>query len=201
VIVAVEGPSAAGKTTWAEMHAASGAVVREAVGLEPPHDVSVGDVAEFWAATHARRWAEAIRIEAELGIAVCDTDPLKLHYDYCLARLGRAPWDRFDAGVSVAAEAMARRRIGIVDVVLISVPDDETLRRQRRADPVRRRRNFELHRTLVPGLRDWYGALNRIDPGRVVWQFPSALPTPIERARYDPELFSSWMAQLPRPIT
>lgn len=199
VIVVVEGPSAAGKTTWVQSHGSAWAVA-ESAGPIPPPSGSVHELAAFWMAANSHRWTEALRLEAEHGVAVCDTDPLKLHYDYCLARVGHASWDRFDAGVSVAATAIAGRRIGIADVVVLNVPDDATLARQRDGDSSRRRGNFDLHRLLGPGLRDWYGALDEVDPGRVLLRFPSELPAQVERARYDSELFRTWMAHLPRVV-
>ena len=199
VIVVVEGPSAAGKTTWVQSHG-SVCAVAESAGLILPPNGSVHELAAFWMAANSHRWAEALRLEAQHGVAVCDTDPLKLRYDYCLARVGRASWDRFDAGVAAAATAIGERRIGIADVVVLNVPDDATLARQRDGDSSRRRRNFDLHRQLGPGLRDWYGALDEVDPGRVLRHFPSGLPAQVERARYDSELFHTWMAQLPRAV-
>ena len=198
MIVAVEGPSAAGKTTWAEQHGA-GRLVPETGALEPPDGIGVTELAEFWCEINARRWADAIRIEAEHGIAVCDTDPLKLHYDYCLARIGHAPWERFDAGIAAVAVAMKEQRLGVVDTVVLLIPDDDTLDRQMQGDPRRRRRNFGLHRRLAEPLRDWYSALERAEPGRVLWERPRSLPTPVERNRYDTELFRKWMTALPRP--
>jgi hypothetical protein len=132
---------------------------------------------------------------------VCDTDPLKLHYDYCLARVGAAPWDRFEAGVAMVATAIASRTLGIADIVLVHIPDDATLTRQRALDSTRNRRNFELHRRLGPALRDWYAVLDRLDPGRVMWQNPARVPPTVDRPRFDPDLFDAWMAQLPRRTT
>lgn len=200
MIIAVEGPSAAGKTTCAARLGGE-RVIAETGRLVPPAGLSGSNLAEFWSQVNARRWAAALAAEHETGLAVCDTDPLKLHYDYCLARVGAASWDRFDVGVVAATNAIGQRRVGIVDFVAVGLADDDTLERQRVADSTRRRRNFDLHRKLGPALRDWYEALDRLDPGRVVWTFPTALPALIERGRYDLDLFHAWIAELPRTST
>lgn len=198
MIVVVEGPSAAGKTTWCAAHGPDH-VVAETGPIEPPGTASDDDLARFWGEIGCGRWAEALRVEAERGLAVCDTDPLKLHHDDGLARLGLVPWDRFDAGVRWAAEAVAARRLGLADVVLVAVPDDGTLARRRDGDPTRTRRRFDLHRRLGPALRDWYATLDGLDPGRVGWEHPPELPPPVGRERYDADLFRAWMDRLPRP--
>jgi hypothetical protein len=200
VIIAVEGPSAAGKTTWCNAHVSEG-FVAETGRIEQPTELSDDGLARFWNRLNCHRWATAIEVETHYGLAVCDTDPLKLHYDYCLARVGVASWDRFEAGVAAAAEAVASCTLGIADIVLVNIPDDETLLQQRASDPTRSRRNFDLHRRLGPALRDWYDILDRLDPGRVMWAYPSAVPNAVERDRYDTHLFEVWMAQLPRPTT
>lgn len=55
-----------------------------------------------------------------------------------------------------------------------------------------------MNRQLGPALRDWYAALDHLDPGRVVWGFPSTVPEVVPRDRYDLGLFSAWMTELPR---
>ena len=197
MIVVVEGPSAAGKTTWCAAHG-SDTVIAETGRIALPSVSSDHEVARFWSDVNCRRWAEALRVENERGLAVCDTDPLKLHYDCCLARIGSVSWERFEAGVAAAADAMASHQMGVADVMLVEISDDETLARQRASDPTRGRRNFDLHRRLGPALRDWCEALARLDPGRVSWQYPHEVtPTPASD-RYDTDLFGSWMEQLPR---
>ena len=198
MIVVVEGPSAAGKTAWSTDHGA-GNVVPETGGVELPVDLADESLGEFWTDMNCRRWAQAVAVEAERGVAVCDTDPLKLHYDYCLAAVGAATWRRFEVGVSLTMQAISDRRLGIADMFLVSIPSDEVLERQRAFDSTRRRRNFDLHRRLVPSLRDWYATLDRLDPGRVHWEYPQHLPVPICRERHDADLFRRWMADLPRP--
>ena len=197
MIVVVEGPSAAGKTTWCTAHG-SDSVIAETDRIKLPAVSSDHELARFWSDVNCRRWAQALRVENERGLAVCDTDPLKLHYDYCLARIGSASWERFEAGVAVAAEAIASHQLGVADVMLVNIADDVTLARQRNSDPTRSWRNFDLHGRLGPGLRDWYETLDRLDPGRVSWQYPPEVPPTAVRDRYDTDFFGSWMEQLPR---
>ena len=40
-------------------------------------------------------------------------------------------------------------------------------------DTTRRRRNFDLHVQLVSRLRDWYHAVEQLDPRRVRWELPA----------------------------
>lgn len=46
---------------------------------------------------------------------------------------------------------------------------------QREGDSTRRRRHFDLHARLVDPLAEWYAAVDRLDPGRVLHGFPAAL--------------------------
>ena len=151
MIIVVEVPSAAGKSTWCSAHG-SKHVVAETGRIEPPAESSDDGLAGFWNDLNCRRWATAAHVETLYGLAVCDSDPLKLHYDYCLARVGAASWDRFDSGVARAAEAITSRTLGIADIVLVNIPDDETLLQRRSSDATRSRRNFDLHRRLGPAL-------------------------------------------------
>src|SRR5687768_8903068 len=166
MIVVVEGISAAGKTTWCARHA--GRVVPELAALAPPSE-EPQVLAEFWTSAHCRRWAEAERIEAGEGIAYCDTDPLKLHYTWCLWRAGHGSRAQWDAAVRAHRAAIESRRLGFADVVVFLEPDDATVRSQKEADGARRRRNFELHSRIGPALREWYEMIEAARPGRVRW--------------------------------
>lgn len=99
-------------------------MVAEIARIEPPAAASDGVLARFWNDVDCRRWAEALEVESESGLAICDTDPLKLHYGYCLARIGVASWDRFEAGVAAATDSVGSCRLGIADLVLVSIPDE-----------------------------------------------------------------------------
>lgn len=72
VIVVVEGVSAVGKTTWCATHG-SGNVVAETGPIEPPAGLGDHEHAQFWHGVNCGRWAEAMTVEAECGLAICDT--------------------------------------------------------------------------------------------------------------------------------
>jgi hypothetical protein len=199
VIVVVEGPSAAGKTSWLARWPPDEVIPEHGRVVVPPDRFA--DEAVFWSEMNAARWAQALAVEARAGHALCDGDPLKLSYDYCLARIGELPWSRFDSGVAACSEAIRDRRLGIADAIFCSIPDEATLAARRAGDTSRRRRNFDVNRRLGPALADWYRALDDIDPGRVHWAFPEQVPVGIPGARYDDGLFARWMARLPRPST
>ena len=68
VILVVEGPSAAGKTTWVSQWDPQ-LMVAEHRGIEPPPG-SATETAQFWADLNASRWARALVVEPK--ILICD---------------------------------------------------------------------------------------------------------------------------------
>src|SRR5215207_2766245 len=184
VVTVVEGPSAAGKTTWLQRSVPPAQVVSEHGHVERPAE-GVADEATFWADLNAERWRQAMAIEAASTRAFCDGDPLKLHYDYCLARIGLLPWERFDRGAEACRSAIRAHRLGIADLVVCSIPDAATLDERKQADDIRRRSNFAVNRRLGPALHDWYSTLEQLDPGRIRWTFPTVIPDLPPRARFD----------------
>jgi hypothetical protein len=89
MIVAIEGPSAVGKTTWCRTHAPK--FVKEAPpDLDAP-DLFADpiDVANFWARFNSGLWQSALRIERQEGIAVCDSDPFHLYFSFLYGRQER----------------------------------------------------------------------------------------------------------------
>lgn len=158
--------------------------------------------ATYWAEVNAQRWVRALELEADSGVAVCDSDPLKLHYSWCLAAIGAAPFSRFEQEVVAVRHQFAQRRLGFADVVLLSLPGTPQLMRQRHGDPTRRRRNFELHVRLAEPLSEWYDAVDRLDPGRVRRGYPSSLELahlpPPRPDRDNPCLLDGLLDELPR---
>jgi hypothetical protein len=159
VIVAVDGPAASGRTAWCR---------RLHPGFVPDESRDV------------ERWAAAVAHEQERGIAVCDTDPIRLHYQYGLFRLGaidRLAWRREAARVR---QAVGREQLGFVDLVLVSQPEDECT---------------DLQGRLRPTLLQWYEALEELDPGHLRFGLPDELPQgQARRNRHSVELLDLLIA-------
>jgi len=192
VIIVVEGPTAAGKTTWATVHAGAALVTEAMPAAERPMDPS--DRALFWAQIGAARWQQAVAAEQRAGIAVCDTDPLKLHYSWSLWRIGAGSESAFLEQAGAYREMVAQSRIGFAEAYFVSIPDSQTLEGRRSQDTTRRRRNFSLHARLGEPLREWYAALDELRPGSVRWSFPDegiGEYADAAGARYDLETFDA----------
>jgi hypothetical protein len=174
VIVAVEGATASGKTTWCRTHHP---------GFVPENEGSDA------------RWAAAIAHEQERGLAVCDTDPLKLHNQFGLYRLGaidRLAWRREAARVR---RWIGREKVGFADLVLVATVEEDELRRRRDADATRGRHRFDLHVRLGGPLQQWYEALDTLEPGHVLFGLPDELPAAKQRpSRFSVELFDLLIA-------
>ena len=201
MIVVVEGPSGAGKTTWCRTHAGAQALL-EAL---PDHATVPSEpraAARFWVERNVARWDEVLAREARDGLVVVDTDPFKLHYVWTLYRTGQIGEGEWTMQRDAAREAFAAGRYALADLFLVSNVDDATLRARRDADPSRTRRNFERHVLLRDALLRWYGAIDRLEPGRVVFGLPAGGITPDlvakgkRRTRSGLELFDTLMNEL-----
>jgi hypothetical protein len=173
MIVVVEGISAAGKTTWCHKHAAELTVPETGPRDDAPDPLldPVG-AARFWVEQSECRWTTACAIERSRGLAVCDTDPLKLHYVWSLWKVGVAS-ERYWSEERVATrDAIANGRLGFADIHLVKRINPQLARQQRDADPTRSRRNFELHVKLRNPLMAWYRAIEKTLPGAVIWNLP-----------------------------
>jgi hypothetical protein len=202
VIIVVEGPSAAGMSTWVAAHARPATVYCEARGgPAPDRALDPAGAAAHWAAISAARWHAAEQAEQHTGTAVCDTDPLKLHYVWSLWQTGHASHRQWHAELTTTRQLFAQHRLGIADLILIEIPDPATLAARRQADPTRRRRNFGLHAQLAGPLRDWYHAVAQLDPSRVRWELPATGISGIAlRPRPDrtgTDVFDTLISQLP----
>lgn len=119
-----------------------------------------------------RRWQAACAIERSRGVAVCDTDPIKLHYIWSLWQIGVAAERVWQAEHVANRAAIAAGRIGLADAYLVNPIDPRRARQQPDGDPTRSRRNFELHVKLLGPLMTWYRALDAVLPGAVTWGLP-----------------------------
>jgi nicotinamide riboside kinase len=173
VIVVVEGPSTAGKTTWIARHREDAPVISEDAGGFPA-GVASGQlaVADYWAEVNASRWAMAVEAEHRAQIVLCDTDPFKLHYAWSLWRTGHASGSQWRAAREANRRMFAESRLGVADMILVSIPDPVILAQHKARDSRRTRRNFDLHRQLSEPLREWYHAVSLLDPLRVHWSHP-----------------------------
>ncbi|MEM7703781.1 MAG: hypothetical protein AAF251_17730 [Pseudomonadota bacterium] len=172
MIVVVEGISAAGKSTYARSLGAATWVPEFAEqGTPPGPDRPAQERAAYWIAHNERRFARALEVEAEHGYAICDTDPFKSHYDWCMARAGFASMDIFEAAMPMARESFAAGRLGYADLYMVKRIAPEVARRQKEGDPTRTRRRFDMHLALQPHLMAWFEALAQVLPGRVEFAF------------------------------
>ena len=200
MIVVVEGVSAAGKTAWCARHAI--ATVPELTPITQPNGDAAA-VAQIWTEAHCGRWREAERIELKYGTAYCDTDPLKLHYPWCLWQLGYASMEGWTAAVAATRAAINARMLGLADTVLFLEPDPSVVRRQKENDPTRRRGNFERHLQLGSALRAWYEIIERLSPNRVIWhgeRVKEVVRVPSRADRFSIELFEEIVATAARRI-
>jgi len=177
VIIVVEGPSGAGKTTWCRTHGGRYALLESL----PDHATVPTDpqaAARFWVDRNVARWDEVLEREARDGLVAVDTDPFKLHYVWTLFRTGQVSEIEWTMQRDAARDAFASGRYALADVILVADVDVATLRARREADPLRSRRNFERHVLLRDALLRWYRAIDRLEPGRVVFGLPANGLTP-----------------------
>jgi hypothetical protein len=171
VIVVVEGPSGAGKTTWSRRYGGPHALLEalpdhSSVPTEPKAE------ARFWVERNVARWREVLERERRDGLVIVDTDPFKLHFAWTLWPTGRATESSWLAQRDAAREAFAAGRYALADAFLVSDIDSATLRARRDADATRTRRNFETHVTLRDSLLRWYTVIDTLEPGRVRFGLP-----------------------------
>lgn len=204
MIVVVEGPSAAGKTTWTARHCDPAVIVAETSAAEaaaaPDQREHPQAAARFWARLNSARWEQARRTEEAHGIAVCDTDPFKLHYAWTLWRTGHANRGHWATALEASRPAFDEGRLGLADLILVTIPGQDALIRRRDGDQSRRRRNFDLHVQLAPALAEWYRAIERLDPARVIWHLPpEGLPGRVSprEPRSGSQLLDALLAHLP----
>ena len=175
MIIAIEGPSAAGKTTWCRRFAADRMIPERSKreGALAPDQVADPDgCARYWIVNNAQRWSKAQQIATERGWVACDTDPFKLHFSWTQWTLGEGSLEYWTAAKEFCRDAFGARQLGIADVVMYADVNEATLRAQKAGDLTRTRSRHDLHIRLAPALRRWYEAIDRLEPGRVRYQLP-----------------------------
>ncbi|HEV8656376.1 MAG TPA: hypothetical protein VGR85_12785 [Candidatus Limnocylindria bacterium] len=201
MIVVVEGPSGAGKTTWCRRHGGAFALLEEL----PDHATVPTDPEEqahYWVDRNVARWKQVLERERRDGLVVVDVDPFKLHYVWTLWRTGQVPQVEWDLQREASRAAFSSGDYALADLYLVSDIDAATLRARRDADTTRTRRGFERHILLIDSLLRWYRAIDDLEPGRVRFQLPAAGLTPDllaigpRRVRSGAELFERLLACL-----
>lgn len=169
MIVAIEGPSAAGKTTWCRTHCGN-AWVQEA-----PYHISAPDlyadpvaVARFWVKHNSSSWQVALDLESAQGIAVCDGDPFHLYFAWSLWKAGALDGALFQVERELYSEAFERRLMGFADLVLWLEAPEAELRRRAKNDNLRPRKRHEIYLALIPWMKRWFEARERALPGSVL---------------------------------
>lgn len=139
-------------------------------------------------------------MERTKGLAVCDTDPLKLHFSWGLWHVGEAREGEWLAQLAFTREAIRNRRLGFADRYVFKMIDSQVAQQQRDRDTAKPRPNFGLHLRLHTSLVRWYQTIAKVMPERLVWELPQSLP-PIEATasphRYDLALFDMFVSLLP----
>ncbi len=201
MILAIEGPSAAGKTTWCQTHCAN-SWVQEAPYHIPAPDLYADptEVGQFWVKHNAASWQHALELEREHGVAVCDGDPFHLYFAWSLWKAGALDGTLFEVERKLYTEAFEARQVGFVDLVLwLEAPDDE-LRRRAKNDNNRRRKRHEIYLSLVPWMKTWFDARERLLPASVLPLCTDLgleqLPAVALSQRYDVDVLEKMMVLL-----
>lgn len=199
MIIVIEGMSAAGKTTWCKAQEQC-AVVWETFPEDRDKKAAYGiETAQYWTDWNKKRWAEAIAIEMQSSLAICDTDPLKLHYCWALWQIGQGSREQWEMQRDATRAAIADRSLGFADYVFVKPMEEHIVRRQRELDP-RVRDRFEVHLQMQGSLIAWYQALQKVTPERVVFEHPESLNAEgfsLSRERYSMKQFDRFVSLLP----
>ena len=173
MIIVVEGISAAGKTTYSRRFGEPFCVSEfEAEGAIPGMQDAPRVHAEYWLQHNIRRFRAALAIEAERGFAICDTEPFKSHFDWCMVRAGFKSMEVFHEAMPLARAAIAAGEIGFADRYLVKHIEPDVACAQKEGDKTRSRRRWDMHLALQPHLIAWFEALAGVIPDRVQFQWP-----------------------------
>lgn len=205
MIVVVEGISAAGKTTWCRSHGAPYLIPETFPADRKAQPLTGIATAQYWTDWNAKRWSDALQREREKGCAICDTDPLKLHYSWCLCRVGELPKCQWELQLQATRRAFLEKRLGFADAYFVKVIDPLIAKQQCDGDTSRVRNRFDLHVRLQPFLIQWYARLDNAVGRRVWWTLPDdGLPTDAilnNELRYDIGVFDRFVSSLEAKAT
>ena len=118
MIVVVEGPSGAGKTTWCRRYGGPYALL-EALPDHPSVPTKPEAAARFWVERNVARWTEVLERERRDGLVIVDTDPFKLHYVWTLWQTGRTGESSWLMQRDAAREAFTAGRYALADAFLV----------------------------------------------------------------------------------
>lgn len=121
-----------------------------------------------------KRWRDAVDADARGETVVLDGDPFKLYYSWAAWRVGLVPDNEWRRTRADTRERFVAGDYGVADLVLFADPGLEELKRRKEHDQTRTRRNFEQSTRMRPFFIEWYQAVERLSPGRVLWQLPAA---------------------------
>jgi len=179
-------------------------VSAEYSGTGPPPGAGGLATSRYWAEANAARWAAAVNAEQRAPLVLCDCDPFKLCYTWSLWRIGHTAAGEWRAARDASRRMFAANRLGVADLILVSIPDQDVLAARRHADKTRTRRNFDLHRRLAEPIREWYQAVSELDAAaeRVRWLHPPNGTDELARVgsrahRSGTDLFDRLIALLP----
>lgn len=205
MIIVIEGISAAGKTTWCRAHAQAH-LIRESYPADRKEQPETGlATAHYWADWNAKRWGDALSMEQATGHAICDTDPLKLHYNWCMLQIGALPRSQWELQLETSRATFLERRIGFADAYLVKTIDPVIARQQRDGDTSRLRDRFDQNVLLQPALIRWYTQMDKVLGGRVRWELPetgfASDAITANPLRYDIGAFDAFIASLDEAAT
>ncbi|WP_312402512.1 hypothetical protein [Rhizobium sp.] len=200
MIIVIEGISAAGKTTWCRKHAQAH-LIRESYPADRKEQPEIGlATAHYWADWNAKRWSDALSMEQATGHAICDTDPLKLHYNWCMLQIGALPRSQWELQLETSRATFLERRIGFADAYLVKMIDPVIARQQRDGDTSRQRDRFDQNVLLQPALIRWYKQMEKVLGGRMCWELPETGFSPDDISanplRYHIGAFDAFIASL-----
>lgn len=141
-------------------------------------------------------------MEQAHGVAVCDTDPLKLHFIWAMWQIGEVAEAHWIAQLKFTRQALSDRRLGLANRYLFKKISPDVAQAQRDHDASRSRPNFDLHLRLSSSLLVWYETLATVMPNCVYWKLPDDLPNADNATnpfRYDVAMFDRFVQMLPRP--
>jgi hypothetical protein len=202
MIIAIEGPSAAGKTTWCRAHCPDGFVEAAPENLDAPDlFADPREVASFWVEYNCGLWQKALDLEKKYGVAVCDGDPLHLYFSWSLWKMGALPSTLFELDSVLYRRAIERRQVGFADLILWKDAPAEELRRRAKGDQARKRKRIEIYLGMIPWMNAWYSARDYVLPDTMQscsddFSIESLEKSTVSSRRYDVEIMDSLLARL-----